>query len=79
MNLAMPGHFPQKSFDLKVGGMTCASCVTRVEKALRNVPGVTAATVNLATERASVQGETAVTAGVLAAAVHQAGYEARRR
>ncbi len=55
--------------------MTCASCVTRVEKVLSKVPGVTAATVNLATERASVQGDSAVTASVLAAAVRQAGYE----
>ena len=75
MNPAMLGRVPQKAFDLQVGGMTCASCVMRVEKALRKVPGVTAATVNLATERASVQGDAAVTAGVLAAAVRQAGYE----
>ena len=75
MNPAKPGQVPQKVFDLQVGGMTCASCVTRVEKALRKVPGVAAATVNLATERASVQGDAAVTAGVLAAAVCQAGYE----
>ncbi|HET9577966.1 MAG TPA: heavy metal-associated domain-containing protein, partial [Usitatibacter sp.] len=40
--------------DLKVEGMTCASCVARVEKALRRVPGVTDASVNLATETASV-------------------------
>ena len=75
MNPAMLGRVPQKTFDLQVGGMTCASCVMRVEKSLRKVPGVTAATVNLATERASVQGDAAVTAGVPAAAVRQAGYE----
>jgi len=40
--------------DLGVGGMTCASCVLRVEKALAKVPGVSAATVNLATETARV-------------------------
>jgi Cu+-exporting ATPase len=42
------------SFDLGIGGMTCASCVGRVERALRKVPGVQDATVNLATERAHV-------------------------
>ncbi|MET0540307.1 MAG: heavy metal-associated domain-containing protein, partial [Variovorax sp.] len=40
--------------DISVGGMTCASCVGRVERALRQVPGVTSATVNLATESARV-------------------------
>jgi Cu+-exporting ATPase len=40
---------------LRVGGMTCASCVAHVEKALRGVPGVVEASVNLATEKATVQ------------------------
>ena len=39
---------------LRVGGMTCASCVSRVEKVLLGVPGVGEAVVNLANERASV-------------------------
>ena len=43
------------SIELQVAGMTCASCVMRVEKALKAVPGVTDASVNLATETASVQ------------------------
>ena len=43
-----------QTLDLGVGGMTCASCVGRVERALRKVPGVQDATVNLATERAHV-------------------------
>jgi len=59
---------------LNIDGMTCASCVARVEKALRAVPGVSGASVNLATEKASVQGEAAPDA--LAAAVRAAGYEA---
>src|SRR5437667_73620 len=42
--------------ELAVEGMTCASCVGRVERALKAVPGVTEAIVNLATERASVRG-----------------------
>ena len=43
---------PIKKVTLPVGGMTCASCVERVEKALAGVPGVLSTSVNLATERA---------------------------
>ena len=39
---------------LNIGGMTCAACVMHVEKALRGVPGVLDATVNLATDQATV-------------------------
>ena len=42
------------SLDLGVGGMTCASCVARVERAVRKVPGVQDASVNLATESVRV-------------------------
>jgi Cu+-exporting ATPase len=38
-----------------VGGMTCASCVARVEEALSSVPGVISASVNLASEKATVE------------------------
>ena len=41
--------------DIPVLGMTCASCVRRVETAIAAVPGVSAAAVNLATERAQVR------------------------
>ena len=75
MNTAPSVPVPVTSLDLQIGGMTCASCVSRVEKALQKVPGVLLATVNLATERATVQGDASVTAGRLAAAVRQAGYE----
>ena len=61
--------------ELKVEGMTCASCVGRVEKALRKVPGVTEATVNLATETATVRSEAPVLDAALAA-VRKAGYQA---
>src|SRR5262249_54040632 len=44
----------KRSADLAISGMTCASCSRRVERALSKVPGVTLASVNLATERASV-------------------------
>src|SRR5690606_13954789 len=43
---------PRSSVRLQIGGMTCASCIARVEKALSAVPGVESASVNLATERA---------------------------
>lgn len=42
-------------FTLDISGMTCASCVGRVEKALDKMPGVEAASVNLATEQAKVR------------------------
>ncbi|MBD8632053.1 cadmium-translocating P-type ATPase [Oxalobacteraceae sp. CFBP 8755] len=60
---------------LLIDGMTCASCVARVEKALAQVPGVTGASVNLATEKARIDG--AAPAAALLAAVEGAGYAAR--
>ncbi|MBL8838758.1 MAG: heavy metal translocating P-type ATPase, partial [Alphaproteobacteria bacterium] len=64
--------------DLAIEGMTCASCVARVEKALLQVPGVSSATVNLATERARVLRSPAADDAALLAAVDAAGYTARR-
>ncbi|MBD8529578.1 MULTISPECIES: heavy metal translocating P-type ATPase [unclassified Massilia] len=66
---------PAQTVELSVEGMTCASCVGRVERALQAVPGVAQATVNLATERATVRGMAAPDA--LLAAIDKAGYEAR--
>jgi Cu+-exporting ATPase len=65
--------------ELAIGGMHCAACVTRVEKALASVPGVTLAEVGLATEsaRVHVQGEPDL-AG-LQEAVRAAGYTATLR
>jgi Cu+-exporting ATPase len=66
------------SVDIGIGGMTCASCVARVEKALKKVPGVQEATVNLATESARVlisPGEEVQAR--LRRAVRDAGYEPR--
>ncbi|CUA89806.1 heavy metal translocating P-type ATPase [Comamonas thiooxydans] len=68
---------PAQSVDLQVGGMTCASCVGRVERALKKVPGVQDAVVNLATERASVQLQGSVDVSSLIAAIEKAGYEAQ--
>jgi Cu+-exporting ATPase len=60
---------------LPIEGMTCASCVRRVEKGLEKVPGVTAANVNLATERATVAYDPAVSdLATLRTAVERAGY-----
>jgi len=63
--------------ELSVAGMTCASCVGRVERALGKVPGVTAASVNLASERAQVHVLRGVSAAALIAAIERAGYEAK--
>ncbi len=68
---------PAQSVDLQVDGMTCASCVGRVERALKKVPGVQNAVVNLATERATVQLQGDTDASRLIAAIEKAGYEAR--
>jgi P-type Cu+ transporter len=63
------------SVQLPVAGMTCASCVSRVEKALAAVPGVQSASVNLATEVATIKRAPSVTLDALAKAVERAGYE----
>ncbi|WP_080419712.1 heavy metal translocating P-type ATPase [Burkholderia ubonensis] len=64
--------------ELDIGGMTCASCAGRVEQALANVPGVARASVNLATERATVHGAAPLDPAALIAAVTAAGYRASR-
>ncbi|WP_313033423.1 heavy-metal-associated domain-containing protein, partial [Massilia alkalitolerans] len=66
---------PASTVELAVEGMTCASCVGRVERALAAVPGVAQATVNLATERATVRGVASVES--LVAAIDKAGYASR--
>ncbi|QBS38247.1 copper-translocating P-type ATPase [Thermaerobacter sp. FW80] len=69
---------PLESIQLAVTGMTCAACVNRVERALRRVPGVVDAAVNLATGTATVRLiPGAAAAGDLTAAVQAAGYEAQ--
>ncbi len=66
---------PEQRFELRIGGMTCASCAGRVERALRRVPGVLEASVNLASERAQVRALAGTAEEALAAAVAEAGYE----
>ena len=63
------------SLEVAIEGMTCASCVGRVEKALKAIPGVTGAVVNLATEKATVQGT--ADAKAVVAAIEKAGYDAK--
>ncbi|CAO3409465.1 heavy metal translocating P-type ATPase [Azospirillum largimobile] len=70
---------PPTDLDLGVSGMTCASCVRRVEKALGRVPGVTAVSVNLATERARLTFAGPPDAKAAAEAVEAAGFQAERR
>ena len=66
------------TLDLGVAGMTCASCVSRVERALKKVPGVTEATVNLATESARVTyAPSQEMEAQIRRAVRNAGYEPR--
>ena len=62
---------------LDIEGMTCASCVNRIERYLRKVDGVISANVNLATERASIMAAPDVPTDRLIAAIDAAGYEAR--
>ena len=62
--------------NIAVGGMSCASCSSAVEKALLKVPGVQYATVNLATEKAQIEFSNPATPEQIAKAVVDAGYEA---
>ena len=65
----------RKQLDLVVPGMTCASCVNHVQKALSRVDGVQEVNVNLATERASLWLDPNVPTGDLVKAVRETGYE----
>lgn len=67
----------EDGIELSVAGMTCASCVGRVERALDKVPGVTGASVNLASERAQVRVLRGVPTTALIAAIERAGYAAK--
>lgn len=81
MNTSPASPDTPASLDLGIGGMTCASCVMRVEKALKKVPGVQEATVNLATESARIAlapgQEAAAVDALVRRAVRNAGYEPR--
>ena len=68
---------PKKAaaFSIRVEGMTCDSCVERVEKAIRATPGVVSASVNLATKRAEVTFSGVPDIAAVIAAIGVAGYE----
>ncbi|MDX0973317.1 heavy metal translocating P-type ATPase [Sinorhizobium medicae] len=73
------GYEPRiETRELGIEGMTCASCVSRVEKSLKAVPGVRQATVNLATEKATVRIVAGTTVSALEDAVRAAGYDVRK-
>jgi len=75
----MPANTEVKRIELPVEGMSCASCVARVEDGLKKTRGVTSAQVNFASERASVAFDARQTnVQDLVAAVHGAGYEVPR-
>jgi Cu+-exporting ATPase len=75
MDSAVKSAAAPVDLSFKVEGMTCASCVARVEKALKAVPGVTGASVNLATEKATVHASPTLDFAALSAAVEKAGYD----
>ncbi len=74
----IPLTVPSGHLDLKIGGMTCASCVGRVEKALAQVPGIARVRVNLATEKArlDVVGDAGPVLRAAIERVRDAGYDA---
>lgn len=70
---------PVSQAEFDITGMTCAACAARIEKVLSRQPGVAAAHVNLALDRATVEFDDAATAGALAAAIERAGFGAIER
>jgi P-type Cu+ transporter len=71
----IPSSLVMTSWDLPIEGMTCASCVVRVEKALNAVPGISEVAVNLATERVHISAQSDVDASKAIVAIEQAGYQ----
>ncbi|MBB5187527.1 Cu+-exporting ATPase [Zhongshania antarctica] len=70
-------HVSTSTVRLNIDGMSCASCVGRIEKALQATPGVLAVSVNLATEIANIEiAKDAISSAELIAAVSNAGYQA---
>jgi Cu+-exporting ATPase len=68
----------RSTYTIGIGGMTCASCVSRVEKALLKVPSVESVSVNLATEMACIEVTSdGATEALLRRAIRDAGYEPR--
>ena len=76
--IEMNEHVHTKPISIDIEGMTCASCVSRVEKALLKVPSVQSASVNLATERATVQLSDTTNVDGLFKAIEKAGYKGQK-
>jgi len=68
---------PSRALTLSVGGMSCASCVAKIEHGLQALPGVVRASVNLATERATIEALPSVGAGDVCRAIEALGYTAQ--
>ncbi len=68
-------HVSDLKSSLQIKGMSCASCVSRIETALKKVDGVTQASVNLATERADITSNISIDRQALINAIEHAGYE----
>ncbi|HEX6868979.1 MAG TPA: heavy metal translocating P-type ATPase, partial [Candidatus Limnocylindrales bacterium] len=76
----MDEHLTTREMTLPIEGMTCASCVNRIERFLRKTPGVETVTVNLATEMATIRYLPDVAdRGALVGAIESAGYDVRDR
>lgn len=73
--IALPSEHDSQDIVLSINGMSCASCVNRVEKALYKVAGVESAQVNLATEKATIKG-THLDIAALIQSIDDAGYQA---
>ena len=79
MNTAVAPPHSRTDWSFPIVGMTCASCVSRVEKALARLPGVSSATVNPATEIATLLAGPELHAAAITSAVEQAGYSVAQR
>jgi Cu+-exporting ATPase len=78
MTATPSSEIPVETSEFAIAGMTCASCVSRVEKTIGSVEGVARVAVNLATERATVTSYVGkLAAGAVEAAAGRAGYDAR--
>ncbi len=75
MDSALKSRPASSDYTLSIEGMTCASCVARVEKVLSKLPGVTSVSVNIATEKARISAVDVPVASLIAA-VQKAGYDA---
>ncbi|MCG5512159.1 heavy metal translocating P-type ATPase [Ectothiorhodospira shaposhnikovii] len=73
--MSRSSHDPSRTLTLPITGMGCAACVTRVEDALKPLPGVDTVSVNLATEKAAVTTSTTPDVVALVHAVREAGYD----